>query len=106
MWLVVCLPAASQVLASRQAQSPVARLCSGSTASAGQQGQPCHHTATLARCGYCDFLGTHPALSSLTATEQPRPPSGQRALAAPAIDAVLITFTFQAGHPRDPPRRT
>lgn len=78
MWLVVCLPPVSQVLASRQAREPVAELCSGSTASVGQQGQAGHHATTLAKCGYCDLLGTHPLLSSVTAPHNPgcRPYSG------------------------------
>lgn len=106
MWLVVCLPPVSQVLASRQAREPVAELCSGSTASVGQQGQAGHHATTLAKCGYCDLLGTHPLLSSVTATAQSWLPPVQRVLAASALDAVVPVFACRTGHPRDPPRHT
>jgi len=103
MWLIVCLPMVSQVLAAQQAHEPFAELCSGSAASATQGQQAGHRTTTLARCGYCSFLGTHPAHSSLTASAQPWLPRVQRAVAVPAVNALIPIFAVQAGHPRDPP---
>ena len=104
MWLIVCMPAVSQVLAARQAREPVAELCSGSAVSATQGQQAGRQTTTLARCGYCSFLGTHPAHSSLTAAAQPWLPRVQRTVVVPAVDALIPIFAVQAGHPRDPPR--
>jgi hypothetical protein len=104
MWLVVCLPAVSQILAAHQAREPVAELCSGSAASVAQARQPGHQIATLTQCGYCDFLGAHPALSSFTAAAQSWLPLVQRAVSTPETDALVPLFAFQAGHPRDPPR--
>ncbi|MFC4705955.1 DUF2946 domain-containing protein [Paraburkholderia caffeinitolerans] len=103
MWLVVCLPPVSQVLASRQAREPVAELCSGSTASAGQLEQAGHHATTIAKCGYCNLLGTHPLLSSVTATAPSWLPPAQQVLAAAAFDALVPIFACRTGHPRDPP---
>jgi len=104
MWLIVCLPTVSQVLAARQAHEPIAELCSGSASSLGYQPTPLNHEPPLGKCGYCDFLGTHPANLSLTAAAQPWQPPVQRAVAVLAVDALLPIFAVQAGHPRDPPR--
>jgi len=104
MWLIVCLPALSQVLAAHQAHEPFAELCSGSATSLGHPPTPVNHEPALGKCGYCDFLGTHPAHSSLTAATPPWLPPVQRAVAVLAVDALLPIFAVQAGHPRDPPR--
>lgn len=104
MWLIICAPAVSQVLAARQAREPVAELCSGSAAFAAQGQRAGHQTPTLAKCGYCDFVGTHPAHLSPTALAQPWLPLVQHTVAAPAVDTLVPIFTVQAGHPRDPPR--
>ncbi|HTR08478.1 MAG TPA: DUF2946 family protein [Paraburkholderia sp.] len=101
MWLLVCVPTVSQMVAAHEASEPVAELCSGSTASAVQQEHP---AATLAKCGYCDFVGTHPVLPALAAAVLSSPALAPLAVAA-LFDAFIPVFSFQAGHPRDPPRR-
>ncbi|WP_084068777.1 DUF2946 domain-containing protein [Paraburkholderia heleia] len=102
MWLLVCLPLASQVLASRIAREPVAGLCSGSGASPGKAGQT---AGALVHCGYCDLLSSHPGLCAATSTTQP-PQLIISVVVSQAPIPPLPVLPFLAARPRDPPHST
>jgi hypothetical protein len=101
MWLVVCVPLVSQVIASARAHDePFAALCSAVQTTDGS-----HRTSSdnLAACGYCDLLATHAAMPSV-----PEAQLTPLLFVAFALEPTLSTrFTplgaFPAGHPRAPP---
>jgi hypothetical protein len=103
MWLAVCMPAASQMVASLQAREPVAELCSGLGVTAHQHEHE-HAAGTLARCGYCDLLNVHSTLPGVAATPLTWLPLAWLAVVVPAASPLIRLVPFRSGHPRDPPR--
>ena len=102
MWLVVCMPLASQLVAAAQLRGNFdAPLCSAVRSADGDHRGT--SSVALAACGYCDLLATH----------TPAPPvapvsSTLVLLVAFAAAPVLSTsFTplgaFPSGRPRAPP---
>ena len=100
MWLLLCLPQASQILASRHAREPVAGLCSGSSTPAGKAGQT---AGALVHCGYCDLLSSHPVLCAAASTTQAPLLIFLSVVVSPALNAPLHILPFLAARPRDPP---
>jgi hypothetical protein len=113
MWLVVFAPLVSQLLASNQANEPIAALCSAlhpsGPSDAGLVAQtsaaPVHlsHTDAFGACGYCHLLEHHVAMPTLAAVE---PPAALR-LASTTPPTLSTRFTplgaFPSGRPRAPP---
>jgi len=116
MWLVVFAPLVSQLLASSQANEPIAALCSAlhpaganDTDDPGLVTQtttaPVHlsHADAFGACGYCHLLEHHVAMPTLAAVEPP----AALLLAATAPRTLSTRFTplgaFPSGRPRAPP---
>jgi hypothetical protein len=102
MWLIVCAPLVSQLVAAAQAGEPQATICSaaqpGSSADAHDMA-PGHMNA----CGYCDLLAHHVPAPQIAAPQvlAQRVVVTQRA--ARAVPTFIPFAAFPSGRPRDPP---
>ncbi|WP_144110432.1 DUF2946 domain-containing protein [Paraburkholderia sp. BCC1886] len=122
MWLVVFAPLVSQLLASAQANEPIAALCSAlqpggvgaaasaaagaaASASADNLTAPVHlsHDDAFGACGYCHLLEHHVAVPTLAVVAPP----AALTLAGTLPPELSTRFTplgaFPSGRPRDPP---
>lgn len=101
MWLVVCVPLASQLVVASRAHEPVAPLCSAATPVDMTQ----HDVAAnpLSACGYCDLLATHAPMPSVS----PVVAQATTLVMTMAAPVLSIRFTplgaFPSGRPRAPP---
>jgi Na+(H+)/acetate symporter ActP len=101
MWLIVCVPLISQLVAAHRAHEPVALLCSAT--SSGSDAHQGMQEGMLTACEYCDLLTTHAAMPPIPAVSLPL----FALVAIAAIPALFLRFTplgaFPSGRPRAPP---
>ncbi|WP_246258122.1 DUF2946 family protein [Pararobbsia alpina] len=99
MWLIVCAPLFSQLVALAKSSEPVAVLCSAVNSERAAQHAP---PDSLSACGYCD-LAAQPAIVATVAL----PSQIATVLLATVPILALALFIrvddYPSGRPRDPP---
>lgn len=114
MWLVVFMPAVSQVVMAAQGMDLTLPICSVALDGSGTHEIVVRHVPAddsqhpskagdLGACGYCDLLTNHVALPTVATPQPAAALLVQLAAATPLSTSFTPIGAFPSGRPRGPP---